>query len=129
MEKAKLAYKIAALIGWAMITDGAVVFTAKAHAYAHSHSHSHVEGIGVLVHGQPVDDDHDDALKAIKRGEILSYDRIRSIAERELGGKMVGERLRRTNRGWVYEVRVRRNDGKVVFAIINAGSGKIVSKR
>lgn len=75
------------------------------------------------------DNDHDDALKAIKRGEILSYDRIKSIAERELDGKMVGERLRRTNQGWVYEVRVRRRDGKVVFAIINAGSGKVMSKR
>ena len=75
------------------------------------------------------DDDHEDALKAIKRGEILSYARIRSIAERELDGKMVGERLRRTNKGWVYEVRVRRDTGKVVFAIINAGSGKVISKR
>jgi hypothetical protein len=123
MKKAKLAYRIATLISWVLITDSAMAFTANAHAYPYP------EGIGVLVHSPPVDDDHDDALKAIKRGEILSYDRIRSIAERELGGKMVGERLRRTNRGWVYEIRVRRNDGKVVFAIINAGSGKIVSKR
>ncbi|UTW56359.1 PepSY domain-containing protein [Kordiimonas sp. SCSIO 12610] len=88
-----------------------------------------VNGIALAYDSHAFDDDHDDALKAIKRGEILSYDRIKSVAERELGGKMVGERLRRTNQGWVYEVRVRRNDGKVVFAIINAGSGKVISKR
>ncbi len=74
--------------------------------------------------------DHDAALEAIKRGEILSYKQIRKIIRKNLKGKVVGERLRRTNQGWVYELRVRQEDGHVVFAVINAKTGKIlISKR
>jgi uncharacterized membrane protein YkoI len=112
---------VTGLVAGVMIVGAAPSYAAEAYAveaYA---------GKALVTLAQ--DNDHDDALKAIKRGEILSYDRIKSIAERELDGKMVGERLRRTNQGWVYEVRVRRRDGKVVFAIINAGSGKVISKR
>jgi uncharacterized membrane protein YkoI len=74
-------------------------------------------------------DDHNDALSAIKRGEILSLGKIKGMVERKLKGKMVGERLRRTNRGWIYEVRVRRDDGKVMFAIVDAATGRIMSQR
>ncbi len=74
-------------------------------------------------------DDHNDALSAIKRGEILSLGKIKGVVERKLKGKMVGERLRRTNRGWIYEVRVRRDDGKVMFAIVDAATGRIMSQR
>ncbi len=73
--------------------------------------------------------EHDEALKAIKRGDILSYSKIKKRVELQLNGRMVGERLRRTNRGWVYEVRVRQNKGRVVFAIIDARTGKILQQK
>ncbi len=72
--------------------------------------------------------EQDDALKMMKRGEILPYSRIRSIVRKELGGTLVGEKLRRTNSGWVYEVRVRRSDGRVMFAILDAKTGRIINR-
>ncbi|GHF22735.1 hypothetical protein GCM10017044_16370 [Kordiimonas sediminis] len=73
-------------------------------------------------------DDHNDALAAIKRGEILPYSKIRRIVQKKMGGKIIGERLRRTNRGWVYELRIRGDKGKILFAIVDARTGKILNR-
>lgn len=74
-------------------------------------------------------DEHDDVLRAIKRGELMSYAKIKRIAEAKLDGVVVGQKLRRTNRGWQYDLRVRRKDGKVLVAIMNARTGEIVATR
>lgn len=68
-------------------------------------------------------DEQDAALEAMRRGEIMSYAKIRRRAEARLKGKLVGAKLRRTGRGWIYEVRVRKEDGAVVFAILDARTG------
>lgn len=73
--------------------------------------------------------EHDDVLRAIKRGELMSYAKIKRIAEAKLNGVVVGQKLRRTNRGWQYDLRVRRKDGKVLVAIVNARTGEIVATR
>jgi len=74
-------------------------------------------------------DDQDAALKALKRGDILPYAKIKKRAEKQLGGRVVGSNLRRTNKGWQYDLRVRRDNGKVVVAIVDARSGKILHTR
>jgi len=74
-------------------------------------------------------DEHDDVLRAIKRGELMSYAKIKRIAEAKLHGVVVGQKLRRTNRGWQYDLRVRRKDGKVLVAIVDARTGEIVATR
>lgn len=74
-------------------------------------------------------DEHDDVLKAIKRGELMSYAKIKRIAESKLNGVVVGQQLRRTNRGWQYDLRIRRKDGKVLVAIVDARTGRIVATR
>ncbi|MBL4789113.1 MAG: PepSY domain-containing protein [Kordiimonadaceae bacterium] len=74
-------------------------------------------------------DEHDDALQAIKRGEIMSYSQIKKIAERQLKGRVVDLKLRRTNRGWQYFLRISRNDGHVVAAVVDAKTGKILQPR
>ncbi len=74
-------------------------------------------------------DEHDDVLQAIKRGELMSYAKIKRIAEAKLQGVVVGQKLRRTNRGWQYDLRVRRKDGKVMVAIVDARTGEIVATR
>ena len=72
-------------------------------------------------------DEHDDALKAIRNGEVLPYSKIKRTTEKKLKGKIVGERLRRTNRGWVYELRVRENNsGRVLFVVVDAANGAIL---
>ena len=72
--------------------------------------------------------EQDAALQAIQRGEILPYAKIRKRAEQTFKGQLVGERLRRSNMGWVYEVRVRQNDGRVVFGLLDAATGKEIKK-
>lgn len=74
-------------------------------------------------------DDHDEALRAIKRGEIRSYSQIKRAVEDRLGGRVVDIKLRRTNRGWQYFLRVSRKDGRVIAAIVDAKSGRILSTR
>lgn len=74
-------------------------------------------------------DEHDDALKAIKRGEIMSYSQIKRSVENRLGGRVVDIKLRRTNRGWRYFLRVSRKDGRVVAATVDAKSARILSTR
>ena len=82
---------------------------------------------------QPVDarilqsrDEHDEALKAIKRGEIMSYSQIKRSVESRLGARVVNLRLRRTNNGWRYYLRLSRQDGRVVAATVDAKTGRII---
>lgn len=74
-------------------------------------------------------DEHDDAREALKRGDILSYSAIKRIVESQVDGKVVGQKLRRTNRGWQYDLRVRPENGRVMVVVVNAKNGTIVSRR
>lgn len=75
------------------------------------------------------DDEHSAALKASRAGEILPYDKVRRIAEKQLKAKVIGERLRRTNNGWVYEFRARTKKGRIIHAIYSAKNGKLIARR
>jgi len=72
-------------------------------------------------------DEHDDALAAIKRGEIMSFSQIKRVVESRLGGRVVDLKLRRTNQGWQYFLRVSRKDGRVVAAVVDAKTARILS--
>ncbi len=74
-------------------------------------------------------DEHDDAREALKRGDILPYSAIKRIVESQVDGKVVGQKLRRTNRGWQYDLRVRPKNGRVMVVVVNAKNGTIVSRR
>ncbi len=74
-------------------------------------------------------DEHDDAREALKRGDILPYSRIKRIVESQVDGKVVGQKLRRTNRGWQYDLRVRPENGRVMVLVVDARNGNIVSRR
>lgn len=74
-------------------------------------------------------DEQDDVLNAIKRGDVMPYSKIKHIVESKLDGVVVGQQLRRTNRGWQYDLRVRRRDGRVMVAIVNAQTGEIVKTK
>lgn len=74
-------------------------------------------------------DEQDDVLEAIKRGDVMPYSKIKRIVESKLDGVVVGQQIRRTNRGWQYDMRVRRKDGRVVMATVDARTGEIVRTR
>lgn len=73
--------------------------------------------------------EHDDAREALKRGDILPYSRIKKIVESQVDGKVVGQKLRRTNQGWQYDLRVRPKNGRVIVLVVDASTGAIVSRR
>lgn len=75
------------------------------------------------------DDEQRAALEASRAGEILSYKKVRRIAEKQLKAKVIGERLRRTNNGWVYEFRARSKKGRIIHAIYSAKDGKLIARR
>lgn len=70
-------------------------------------------------------DEHDAVMKALRRGEIMSLARIKNIAQSRLNGVVVSQRLRRTNRGWLYYLRLRQGDGNVISAVLDAKTGEI----
>lgn len=72
---------------------------------------------------------HDNAREALKRGEIMPYSSIKKIVERQIDGKIVGQKLRRTNQGWQYDLRVRADGGRVMVLVVDATNGNIVSRR
>ncbi|WP_262694843.1 PepSY domain-containing protein [Kordiimonas aquimaris] len=78
---------------------------------------------------QALADEHDDAREALRRGDILPYSQIKRIVESQLDGKVVGQKLRRTNRGWQYDLRLRPPNGRVMVLVVNAKNGNIISKR
>ena len=73
--------------------------------------------------------EHEDAREALRRGAILPYSRIKRIIESQVGGKVVGQKLRRTNQGWQYDLRVRPANGRVMVLVVDARTGAIVSRR
>jgi len=74
-------------------------------------------------------DEHDDAREALRRGDILPYSQIKKVVERQVDGKVVGQKLRRTNRGWQYDLRLRPTNGRVMVLVVDAKNGNIISKR
>ena len=71
--------------------------------------------------------DHDRAYKATRAAGLLPYARIRKIVERNVGGKIISQKLVRTNTdNWVYQLRLRRSNGRIAFAVVNAKTGKII---
>lgn len=87
------------------------------------------DAAGYVSVAYAVADEHDDAREALKRGDILPYSTIKRIVEKQVDGKVVGQKLRRTNKGWQYDLRVRPKDGRVMVLVVNAKNGAIVSKR
>lgn len=71
--------------------------------------------------------DQDTALEASKKGEVIAYKQVRQIVRNRKLGKLVGQRLRRTNQGWIYELRLRQTAGRVVFVRMDAKTGEILT--
>ena len=74
--------------------------------------------------------DQNDALKARKRGNLIPYGKISRRAERQFGGRVVGQRVRQySSDRWVYELRILRQDGQVISVVIDAQTGEVMGTR
>ena len=74
--------------------------------------------------------EQDNALKAQKSEKLMPYSKLRKRAEKQVGGKVVSQELVRTNRnGWVYQLRMRQNDGRIKSVVVDAKTGKVITAR
>ncbi len=74
--------------------------------------------------------DQDDALRAMKRGQIIPYGQISRRAQRQFGGRVVGQQVRQMSKDrWVYELRILQDDGKVISVVMDAHTGKVLGSR
>ena len=73
--------------------------------------------------------DQDEAQKARKRGDTLSYGQISRMAVSKFGGRVVGQDLRRTQAGWVYVLKLLMEDGKVLQVVMDAKTGRVISTK
>jgi|GEM_PF-4607526 len=72
--------------------------------------------------------EQDNALRAQKEAKLMSYSKLRKRAEKQVGGKVLSQQLVRTNRnGWVYQLRMRQNDGRIKSVLVDAKTGKVLS--
>ncbi|WP_374764102.1 PepSY domain-containing protein [Yunchengibacter salinarum] len=69
--------------------------------------------------------DHEAALEARRAGLILPLAELRRRVARQLPGRIVGHRLLRTNRGWVYELRLISARGRVLYSLVEADTGRV----
>jgi uncharacterized membrane protein YkoI len=74
--------------------------------------------------------DQDDALRAVRSGQIMSYGEIRKRAEAALGGTVIGQDApRKSGKRWVYSLRVLQRTGQVVQVDVDARNGKILRRK
>ncbi len=74
--------------------------------------------------------DQNDALKARKRGNLIPYGKISRRAERQFGGRVVGQRVRQySSDRWVYELRILGKDGQVISVVMDAHTGEVLGTR
>ncbi len=73
--------------------------------------------------------DQKDAREALRSGQIMSYGEISRIVASQFGGRVVGQNLRQRGRNWVYDLKILQQDGKVLSVIMDARTGRVLSRK
>ncbi|PCI62643.1 MAG: hypothetical protein COB35_03195 [Gammaproteobacteria bacterium] len=73
-------------------------------------------------------DDHNDAQKLVKSGEILSLEIILKELRKTSQGRVIEVELERKNSQLVYEIEVLNVQGEVLEYVFAAKTGKLISK-
>lgn len=69
-----------------------------------------------------------DARQARKAGAIIPYAKLKKKIEKETGGRIIGQRLRKTGTGWMYELRLRMGKGHIRYMMVEGATGKIIRR-
>jgi len=72
------------------------------------------------------DDDHEHARAAFERGDVQPLGRIMEIAERAVGGRVIGVEFERDHGRYVYELELVTDDGRLIELAVDAASGRIL---
>lgn len=78
--------------------------------------------------GADRDRDHDEARRAVERGEALSLFDILARVRSDLGGEVVGVSFKRRRDGWVYEFKVIGPGGRLTEVYVDAASAEILKR-
>lgn len=70
--------------------------------------------------------DHDRAFQALKRGEVLSLEKVLAAVRSGIDGTIVHTRLKRKHGIWVYELKVLGRDGRMREIRVDAKTAKLL---
>lgn len=74
-------------------------------------------------------EDHDVALGALARQEILPLDALLSQIRKTISGEVVGIELERNRGVWVYEIKVISPGAHMVQALVDARTARVIETR
>ncbi len=70
--------------------------------------------------------DHERALRALEKGEVLPLTKILSIVMPEINGEIVETEFEREDGKWIYEIKYISRDGIMMEVEIDAKTGNII---
>ncbi len=73
--------------------------------------------------------EQDRALELRKNQDLIPYGEIAKKAERQFGGRVVGQSLKDQGGRMVYELRLLKPDGKVLIVVMDAKTGRVLRTR
>ena len=75
-------------------------------------------------------EDHETAQEAHREGKLVPYGRIRSAVQEQFNGRVVYQSLSPgKDGGWVYELKVLKDDGHVLMVFVDASSGEVLKTK
>lgn len=75
------------------------------------------------------DDDHERALEALREGRILPVEAIIAAARKDFGGDVLDIELEDEDEGFVYEIKLIADDGRIVKLDYDAATGRLLRVR
>lgn len=72
--------------------------------------------------------EHEDARRAVERGEALPMTEILTKVRSDLGGEIVGVSFERKHDRWLYEFKVVEPGGRLVEVYVDAATGRVLKR-
>lgn len=73
--------------------------------------------------------DHDTALSALSRGEIVRLEIVLAAVKTAVPGEVVGVELRRRQGNWLYELKVLSPEGVAMHVLVDARTGQVLDAK
>ena len=87
-----------------------------------------LSGAGFASAEDDVDDDHDEARRAVEQGRARPLAEILSRIQHRLGGKVIGVELEREHERYIYELKVVTEGGALREIYVDAMSGEMLKR-
>lgn len=72
--------------------------------------------------------DHDRALEAVQRGEVMPLEQVLAAVRAKVDGVVVRTKLEQEDGVWVYELKVLDREGRMREIYVNAKTGELINK-